>query len=58
MSPKVEEAQAQASEHADEWQAAINEEVDNLIAFNCFDVVPHTDAVKYGRLVIFRVRPR
>ena len=34
--------------------------VDNLIAFNCFDVVPHTDAVKYGRLVkskwVFKVK--
>ena len=52
--------EAQASEHADEWQAAINEEVDNLIAFNCFDVVPHTDAVKYGRLIkskwVFKVK--
>ena len=52
--------EALASEHADEWQAAINEEVDTLIAFNCFDVVPHTDAIKYGRLVkskwVFKVK--
>ena len=52
--------EALASEHADEWQAAIDEEVNNLILYNCFEVVPRTEAMHHGKLVkskwVFKVK--
>ena len=52
--------EALASEHADEWQAAIDEEVNNLILYNCFEVVPRSEAMQHGKLVkskwVFKVK--
>jgi len=52
--------EALASEHADEWQAAIDEEVNNLILYNCFEVVPRSEAMHHGKLVkskwVFKVK--
>ena len=53
-------AEAQASEHAAEWRAAMDEEIANLNHFGCFQKVPRSEALKHGRLVkskwIFKVK--
>ena len=43
--------EAMASEHAEEWKAAMQEEIDTLNKFHCFKVVPRAEALKHGRLV-------
>jgi hypothetical protein len=43
--------EAMASEHAEEWKAAMQEEIDTLNRFHCFEVVPRSEALKHGRLV-------
>ena len=52
--------EAMASEHADEWRAAMDEEIANLTKFDCFERVPRADAVKHGQLVkskwVFKVK--
>ena len=42
---------AMASEHAAEWRAAMEKEIDMLTKFHCFDIVPRSDALKHGKLV-------
>jgi len=53
-------AEALASDYAEQWRAAMDEEIDNLIKFQCFDVVDRADAVKHGKLVkskwVFKVK--
>jgi hypothetical protein len=53
-------AQAMASEHAEEWRAAMDEEIGNLARFNCFERVPRSEALRHGRLVkskwVFKVK--
>jgi len=53
-------AQAMASEHAEEWRAAMDEEIGNLARFKCFERVPRSEALKHGRLVkskwVFKVK--
>ena len=53
-------AEAQASEHAAEWRAAMDEEIANLNHFGCFQKVPRSEALKHGRLVkskwVFKVK--
>ncbi len=53
-------AEAMASEHADEWRAAMDEEIANLTKFKCFERVPRSEALKHGRLVkskwVFKVK--
>jgi hypothetical protein len=50
---------AMASEHAIEWKAAMDEEIQNLIKFGCFNRVPASQA-STGRLVknkwVFKVK--
>ena len=52
--------EAMASGHADEWRAAMDEEIGNLVKFHCYDVVPRAEAIKHGRLVkskwVFKVK--
>ena len=43
--------EAMASEHAKEWKAAMQEEIDTLDKFHCFDFVPRAEALSHGRLV-------
>jgi hypothetical protein len=40
--------EALASDHAAQWRAAMDEEIDNLIKFQCFEVVDRADAIKHG----------
>ena len=51
---------AMASEHADEWRAAMQKEIDMLTKFKCFDIVPRADALRHGKLVkskwVFKVK--
>ena len=53
-------AEAEASEHAAEWRAAMDEEIANLNQFGCFQKVPRSEALKHGRLVkskwVFKVK--
>ena len=53
-------AEAMASEHKDEWLAAMDEEIANLSKFGCFEAVPRSEALKHGRLVkskwVFKVK--
>ena len=53
-------AEAMASEHACEWRAAMDEEISNLMKFDCYDKVPRTQAIEHGRLVkskwVFKVK--
>ena len=53
-------AEAQASEHAAEWRAAMDEEIGNLNYFGCFEKVPRSEALKHGRLVkskwVFKIK--
>ena len=44
-------AEAMASEHAEEWRAAMDEEIGNLARFKCFERVPRSEALQHGRLV-------
>jgi len=52
--------EAMASEHASEWRAAMQEEIDNLVRFQCFKMVPRSEALQHGRLVkskwVFKVK--
>ena len=52
--------EAMASEHAAEWKAAMQEEIDTLVRFNTFDVTPKAEALRHGRLVkskwVFKVK--
>jgi hypothetical protein len=52
--------EAMASEYAKEWRAAMDEEINTLIKFGCFERVPRADALKHGRLVkskwVFKVK--
>ena len=52
--------EALTSEYAKEWRAAMDEEITNLIKFQCFTRVPKTQALKHGRLVkskwVFKVK--
>ena len=52
--------EAMESEHAAEWRQAMQDEIDTLTKFKCFEVVPRADAVKHGRLVkskwVFKVK--
>ena len=43
--------EAMASEHAEEWKAAMQEEIDTLNKFHCFEPVPRAEAIRHGRLV-------
>ena len=43
--------EALASEHAAEWKAAMQEEIDTLVRFNCYERVAKSDALEHGRLV-------
>ena len=43
--------EAMASEHAVEWKGAMQEEIDTLNKFHCFNFVPRSEALKHGRLV-------
>ena len=53
-------AEATASEHAEEWRAAMDEEIANLERFKCFERVPRSEALQHGRLVkskwVFKVK--
>jgi hypothetical protein len=53
-------AEAMASEHAEQWKEAMQEEINNLSKFGCFEKVPREEAVKHGRLVkskwVFKVK--
>ena len=40
-----------ASEHKVQWEKAMQEEIDTLNRFHCFDVVPKAEALRHGRLV-------
>ena len=52
--------EAMESEHAAEWRQAMQEEIDTLTKFQCFEVVPRAEALKHGRLVkskwVFKVK--
>jgi hypothetical protein len=43
--------EALASEHAEEWRKAMNEEIANLIRFNCFRRVTKAEALSHGKLL-------
>ena len=43
--------EAMGSEQRDAWKEAIEEEVRNLIQFQCFEVIPKADAIRHGKLV-------
>ena len=51
---------AMASEHADEWRAAMNKEIEMLTKFKCFNIVTEKDALRHGKLVkskwVFKVK--
>ena len=53
-------AEAMASEHKVQWKKAMQEEIDTLNRFHCFDVVPRAEALRHGRLVkskwVFKVK--
>jgi hypothetical protein len=53
-------SEAEASEHAAEWRAAMDEEILNLQKFGCFKKVPRSQVLKHGRLVkskwVFKVK--
>ena len=53
-------SEAEASEHAAEWRAAMDEEILNLQKFGCFKKVPRSQALKHGRLIkskwVFKVK--
>jgi hypothetical protein len=53
-------AEALASEHANEWRAAMDEEIANLNRFGCFERVLRAEAQKHGRLVkskwVFKIK--
>jgi hypothetical protein len=53
-------SEAMASEHKEHWEKAMQEEIDTLTRFHCFDVVPKADALRHGRLVkskwVFKVK--
>jgi hypothetical protein len=40
--------EAMASEHAEEWQAAMQEEIKTLMTWNCFDIVSRDEAKSLG----------
>ena len=40
--------EAMASEHAEEWKAAMEEEIKTLMSWNCFEVVPRDEAKRLG----------
>jgi len=44
-------AEAQASEHAADLKAAMDDAIANLNHFDCFQNVPWSEAMKHGRLV-------
>jgi len=52
--------EAMASEHAAEWREAIQEEINTLAKFQCFEKVPRSEALKHGKLVkskwVFKVK--
>ena len=52
--------EAMASEHAEQWREAMQEEIDTLAKFRCFERVRREDALKHGRLVkskwVFKVK--
>ena len=52
--------EAMASEHAAEWRAAMQEEINTLTKFGCFEQVSKSDAMKHGKLVkakwVFKVK--
>jgi hypothetical protein len=52
--------EAMASEHAAEWRKAMDDEIDSLIKFNCFERVKRSEAVEHGKLVkskwVFKVK--
>jgi len=53
-------SEAEASEHAAEWRAAMDEEMLNLFNFGCFKKIPRSQALKHGRLLkskwVFKVK--
>jgi hypothetical protein len=53
-------AEAMASEHKVQWEKAMQDEIDTLNKFHCFDVVPKAEALRHGRLVkskwVFKVK--
>ena len=53
-------SEAMASEHKEEWKKAMQEEIDTLTRFHCFNVVPKAEALRHGRLVkskwVFKVK--
>ena len=40
--------EAMASEHAEEWKAAMQEEIKTLMTWNCFDIVSRDEAKSLG----------
>ena len=52
--------EAMASEHAAEWRAAMQEEIDTLTKFGCFERVSRSEAIKHGKLTrakwVFKVK--
>jgi hypothetical protein len=52
--------EAMASEHAAEWRKAMDDEIDSLIKFNCFERVKRSEALEHGKLVkskwVFKVK--
>jgi len=53
-------SEAMASEHKEEWKKAMQDEIDTLTRFHCFNVVPQAEALRHGRLVkskwVFKVK--
>jgi hypothetical protein len=53
-------SEAMQSEYAKEWRAAMDEEMNTLIKFNCFERVTRAEALSHGRLVkskwVFKVK--
>lgn len=53
-------SEAMLSEYAQQWRAAMDEEMNTLIKFGCFDRVPRSQALQHGRLVkskwVFKVK--
>jgi len=51
---------AMASEHEEEWRAAMKKEIEMLTKFKCFDIVTEKDALRHGKLVkskwVFKVK--
>ena len=53
-------SEAMASEHKVQWEKAMQDEIDTLNRFHCFNEVPRADALRHGRLVkskwVFKIK--